>query len=55
MGRGDCSHGYVEHLRAQHGLNKTDLVAHGKKDAQLRRAAHLYAGGGPARVVLRLG
>ena len=29
----DCARGYVEHLRAQHGLNKSELVAHGSTDA----------------------
>ena len=35
-----CARGYVEHLREQHGLNKSELVAHGSTDARLRRAAH---------------
>ena len=35
-----CARGYVEHLRAQHGLSKAELVAHGSTDARLRRAAH---------------
>jgi hypothetical protein len=35
-----CARGYVEHLRAQHGLSKAELVAHGSTDARLHRAAH---------------
>ena len=31
---------YVEHLRAQYGIAKRDLVAHGSTDARLCRAAH---------------
>ena len=36
----DCARGYVEHLRAEHGLSRAELVAHVSTDARLRRAAH---------------